>query len=1000
MEKKEKKWLKPVIIIAVIVAVIIIAVVAVKNYLASRSVVLSAADIMGTVTLLKAYVIVAGIAIVLAIIVSIVVIKWKKHVKYMVRSQSLIAVILVIVVVVNMACLGPEYSLINNVFGDKGSLTEDTKSKSEALVKSIASEGIVLLKNKDNGLPIKETKKINVFGWSSTNPVYAGTGSGAIDESDCITLLEGLQDAGFELNTKISDFYTSFLATRPLIALGGGAQDWTIPEPTIKDYDDKKIFEDAKNFSDTALIVISRSGGEDADLPTSITADDTFDKGGKRFTSYADDVDPSKSALELSNREVAMVDRVTSEFKNVIVVINSANAMELGWLDKYDSIKGAVWCAGPGQKGFEALGLVLSGAVNPSGRLNDTYVYDLHSIPAFNNIGNFQYDNMKDIANADPSGMLNPSFVNYVEGIYVGYKYYETAYAEGSIDYDSAVQFPFGYGLSYTSYEQSITNMTDDGTNITLDVNVKNTGSVAGKDVVEVYYTPPYTNGGIEKSDVNLVAFEKSSEIAPGKSETVTVKFTHEDMASYDYLNNKSYVLEKGNYNISVRSDSHTVIDSKSITVDNDVIYNEAHDGARPSDGIVATNQFDFAEGNMAYLSRADHFANYGVATAAPTSYSMSDEAKNTFYCYTTYDSSKTDNASAEMPATGKKNGLKITDMAGLDYNDAKWDSLLDELSIEEMNNLIGVGGYASAKVKSIGLPALIECDGPAGLKNNYSGVKGTGFPSATMIAATWNKALAKERGRMMGIEAKEIKAVGWYGPAMNVHRTPFSGRNFEYYSEDGVLSGYMGASEVAGAKEYGLQVYMKHFALNDQETNRVGMICTWSNEQAIRELYLKPFELSTKVGGASACMTSFNYIGNQWAGSSAPLLQTVLRDEWGFKGVVVTDWFMSWSGYMSADAAVYTGGDKMLSASGDVKAYVSNTDQASSVVAMRNATHNILFSIANSSAMDDTYFKTPGWVNTFVGVDVALGIIVILLEAYMVMSFLKLKKKEEVAAE
>jgi len=1000
MGKKEKKWLKPVITIAVILVVIIAAVLGIKSYLASRSVVLSAADIMSTVTSLKAYLIAVGIIIVLAIVASIAVIKLKKPVKYIVRSQAIIAVILVVVVVVNMACMGPEYSLINNVFGDKGSLTEDTKAKSEALVKSIASEGIVLLKDKDNALPITDTKKINVFGWSSTNPVYAGTGSGAIDQSNCITLLQGLQDAGFELNTEISDFYTTFLAARPLIALGGGAQDWTVPEPTIKDYDAKNIFEDAKKFSDTAIIVISRSGGEDADLPTSITDEDTFDQGGKRYTSYPDDVDPSKSILELSNREQAMVARVTSEFKNVYVVINSANAMELGWLDQYDSIKGAVWCAGPGQKGFEALGLVLSGAVNPSGRLNDTYVYDLHNIPAFNNIGNFQYDNMKDLANVDASGFLNPSFVNYVEGIYVGYKYYETAAAEGSIDYASSVQFPFGYGLSYTSYEQTITNMTDDGTNITMDVNVKNTGTVAGKDVVEVYYTPPYTNGGIEKSAVNLIAFEKTGDIAPGESQSVTVTFAREDMASYDYLKNKSYVLEKGDYNISLRSDSHTVIDSRTITLDKDIIYDDSNDGARSSDEIAATNQFDFAEGDITYLSRADHFANYSVATAAPTSYSMSDDAKKDFYSYATYDSSKTNDASAVMPVTGAKNGLKITDMAGLDFDDAKWDTLLDEITVKEMNDLIALGGYASAKVESIGLPALVECDGPAGLKNNYSGVSGTGFPSATMIAATWNKELAKERGEMIGVESKELKAVGWYGPAMNIHRTPFSGRNFEYYSEDGVLSGYMGASEVAGAKEYGLQVYMKHFALNDQETNRVGMICTWSNEQAIRELYLKPFELSTKVGGASACMTSFNYIGNQWAGSSAPLLQTVLRDEWGFKGVVVTDWFMSWSGYMSADAAVYTGGDKMLSASGDVKAYVSNTDQASSVVAMRNATHNILFSIANSSAMDDTYFKTPGWVNTFVGVDVALGIIVILLEAYMVMSFLKLKKKEEVAAE
>lgn len=1001
---KNKKWLKPLIVLVVVIAVIAVAVAGIQGYLASRSVSLTMGDVVTTVYTLSSYFVALGIIVAIALLVVLAAFKLKQPLRSLVRMQGLAAVILAVAVIANLICMGPEYGIINNAFGDTYLLSDATIADSEQLVREIADEGIVLLKNDNNALPLDDVTKLNVFGWSSTNPIYGGTGSGSVDESTCVTLLQGLQNSGFELNTAISDFYTNYLDTRPPVEMGG--QDWTVPEPTLDEYDAAGIFENAKSFSDTALVVIARSAGENADLPTSITDEDTFEftggwsgYSGVRYSSNPDDIDPSKSYLELSNREIAMLERVKSEFNQVIVVINSAGAMELGFLED-SAIQGALWMAGPGQTGFDSLGNVLKGAVNPSAKLVDTYVYDLHSIPAFAYVGAFKYayPQANALVATSTADWLYATFTNYSEGIYVGYKFYETAAEEGFLDFDSAVQYPFGYGLSYTTFEQSITDFQNDGTNITVTVNVKNTGSVAGKDVVELYYTPPYYNGGIEKSSVNLIDFGKTDIVDPGKEASVTITFALEDMASYDYSGVKAdggaYVLEAGEYDISLRSDSHTVIDSRQVTVSSDIIYNDANDGKRSSDQATASNLFDYAAGDVTYLSRKDGFSNYAEATAAPTDMSMTGTVLDGFYCQNTFDASKYDDPNAVMPVTGAKNGLTIEDMADVAYDDAKWDSLLDQLTISEMNQLIGTGGYANAKVDSIGLPATIECDGPAAIKNNYTGQSGTAYPAATMIAATWSKELAARRGQSMGRQCDDMNVVGWYGPAMNIHRTPFSGRNFEYYSEDGILSGRIGACEVSGAKEYGVQCYIKHFALNDSESFRKNMLCTWTNEQAMREIYLKPFEISVKDGGADNVMTAFNYIGNVWAGCCPELLQDVLRGEWGFVGSTVTDWFNGTiDGNMMADSAIRTGGDKMLSSAGDQKGFATNTDQAATVVAMRNSCHNILYSLANSNAINERNFGTPGWVKMIYAVDVVVAVTVAALEAFAIMNFLKKRK-------
>ena len=533
---------------------------------------------------------------------------------------------------------------------------------------------------------------------------------------------------------------------------------------------------------------------------------------------------------------------------------------------------------------------------------------------------------------------------------------------------------------------------------VTFDVTVTNTGDTAGKDVVEVYYNPPYTEGGIEKASTNLVGFEKTKELKPGASETVTVEFDDDDMASYDYQNAKAYVLEKGDYDISINSDSHTVIDSKKITVEDTITY-DSDSNTHDDDQTVATNQFDDAAGDVTYLSRAGHFANYKEATAAPTNFEMSDSAKETFYNNTNYDPSQFNDDSDEMPTTGAKNGLRLADMYGKDYDDADWDKLLDELTFDDMDNLIANGGYGTPAVSSVGKIQLTDADGPASLNNNFTGVGSIGFPASTAFACTWNKDLAKQFGEMIGDMAHDMHVAGWYAPAMNIHRNAFSGRTFEYFSEDALLSGAMASNEIAGAKEKGVYSFMKHFALNDQETKRTEMLCTWTNEQAMREIYLKPFEMSVKEGGAQAVMSAFNYIGNTYAGGNNALLNTVLRDEWGFKGFVLTDYFGGY-GYQNGDQEIRNGNDSML-ASTKITNHITDKS-ATSVKAMRTAAHNILYTAANSWQYADGEPKvdTPIWKTAMYVAWGVTAVLVIALEALAIKRYMDRKKaKAEISA-
>ena len=958
-------------------------------------------DVITTLGLLQNYLIGIGVALGLAILITIVAIWIKKPLKGLVRGSAWVCFVLATVLLINAILAGPMYSMVSMVLGKSGDISEESITEAQDLCEDIAEEGFVLLKN-DGLLPLKADAKVNTFGWSATNPVYGGTGSGSLSGLyETVSILKGLSNAGISYNEDLVKFYTDWRTARPGIGMMG--QDWTIPERSIAEYDAAGVFENAKAYSDTAIVVIARSGGEGADLPTSLdpnvpsTFNDDgqgtfFSQTGVRYSEWPEDLDASKHYLELTTRESEMVQRVTSEFENVIVVINASNAMELGWVNEYPSIKAVILAPGPGQTGFNALGNILTGAVNPSGRTIDTFVADLTKAPYFNNIGEFQYTNLADVSPLSYGFPVTPNFVNYVEGIYVGYRWYETAAAEGVIDYDQEVVYPFGYGLSYTQFEQTMGEITEANGVISFDVTVKNTGNVAGKDVVEVYYNPPYTNGGIEKSAVNLVQFAKTGILQPGASETLKISFSVEDMASFDYQNAKAYVLEAGDYVISINKDSHNVIDSKTYTVPTTITYDE--NNKRSTDETAAVALFDYAAGNVTYLSRADHFANYEAATAAPTDFEMSAEAKAGFYNHSNYDPTQFNNASDQMPTTGAKNGLKLVDLRGKDYDDPQWEKLLDQLTVSDMVALIGTGGYQSVAVDSVGKTQQIDCDGPASINNNFTGKASIGFPAGVVIASTWNEELAEKFGESIGKMADEMDVSGWYAPAMNIHRSAFAGRNFEYYSEDGFISGKMAANAIQGAAKSGVYAFMKHFAMNDQETHRTDMLCTWSNEQAIREIYLKPFELSVKEGKCGAVMSAFNYIGNKYAAATTELQNTVLRGEWGFRGMVLTDYFGGY-GYQDADILIRNGNDFCLTPQMTDQSEVTDKTSATSVLAMRQAAKNILYTTANSRAYaNGNLAGTATWEIVKNVILVAVIVLCALWECLLIWKFIKAKKQ------
>ena len=946
-------------------------------------------DVLAVLQLCKPYIIGIIAALVIGIVIMVACRRMSRDKRFLIRGEAVIAMVLAVVVCVNMICFGPMATLIGLATGN-GTLSDETNEEAAEVAEEIMEDGIVLLKN-ESLLPLNETKKLNIFGWESINPAYGGAGSGGINDLyDIVSLNQGLENAGFSINQKLVDFYNNYGADDPEMSIQ--KQSWTLPEPPVDTYSDELI-KSAKEYSDVAVVVLSRKAGEGHnDIPMDVRKA-AYDNNSDEY----DDFPEGEHYLQLSQTERDMVDMVCSNFDNVIVVYNGANQFELGFADEYPQIKSVVWCPGTGNVGFNALGKVFSGEVNPSGKTPDTFIYDMTTAPWWNNAEKTEYTNLADMAvegmNAGTAQVYAPAFTNYVEGIYVGYKYYETAAQEGAIDYDKTVQYPFGYGLSYTEFEQKMGELEEKDGQISVDVEVTNSGDVAGKDVVEVYYKPPYTNGGIEKSSANLIEFEKTNLLQPGESQTVTVTFSIEDMASYDENNAKAYVLEKGDYVISINSDSHTVLDQKTYTADKDVVYKG--ENKRASDDTAATNVFEDAKGDVTYLSRADHFANYEEATAAPASAELGEPYVSEYHLNSNFDKTTYLNDEDVMPTTGADNGLTLADMRDADYDDPRWEKLLDQLTVDEMANMIAMAGYQTAAMDSVGKVATLDFDGPAAINNNFTGVGSIGFPIEVVVASTWNKELAQAWGECMGKISQEMGAEGWYAPGMNTHRTAFGARNYEYFSEDGVLAGNMGAKAVEGARKYGVYSYIKHFAMYEGNAK---MVSVWSNEQAIREIYLKPFEISVKQGGANAVMVSWSFLGDKWTGECSNLMNTVLRDEWGFRGMALTDFFRNnGHGFMNADAALANGVDVMLSTFNGEENNVANPEHPTSVLQMRNACKNVMYTVVSSWAYDGEHEETgmENWKKAGIGIDTVIALFMAGMEVLIIRGYKKRKNAE-----
>ena len=946
-------------------------------------------DVLAVLQLCKPYIIGIIAALVIGIVIMIACRRMSRGKRFLIRGEAAIAMVLAVVVCVNMICFGPMSTLIGLATGN-GTLSDETNEEAAEVAEEIMEDGIVLLKN-ESLLPLNETKKLNIFGWESINPAYGGAGSGGINDLyDIVSLNQGLENAGFSINQELVDFYNNYGADNPEMSIQ--KQSWTLPEPPVDTYSDELI-KSAKEYSDVAVVVLSRKAGEGHnDIPMDVRKA-AYDNNSDEY----DDFPEGEHYLQLSQTERDMVDMVCSNFDNVIVIYNGANQFELGFADEYPQIKSVVWCPGTGNVGFNALGKVFSGEVNPSGKTPDTFIYNMTTAPWWNNAEKTEYTNLADMAvegmNAGTAQVYAPAFTNYVEGIYVGYKYYETAAQEGAIDYDKTVQYPFGYGLSYTEFEQKMGELKEKDGQISVDVEVTNSGDVAGKDVVEVYYKPPYTNGGIEKSSANLIEFAKTDLLQPGESQTVTVTFSIEDMASYDENNAKAYVLEKGDYVISINSDSHTVLDQKTYTADKDVVYKG--ENKRASDDTAATNVFEDAKGDITYLSRADHFANYEEATAAPASAELGEPYVSEYHLNSNFDKTTYLNDEDVMPTTGADNGLTLADMRDADYDDPRWEKLLDQLTVDEMANMIAMAGYQTAAMDSVGKVATLDFDGPAAINNNFTGVGSIGFPIEVVVASTWNKELAQAWGECMGKISQEMGAEGWYAPGMNTHRTAFGARNYEYFSEDGVLAGNMGAKAVEGARKYGVYSYIKHFALYEGNAK---MVSVWSNEQAIREIYLKPFEISVKQGGANAVMVSWSFLGDKWTGESSNLMNTVLRDEWGFRGMALTDFFRNnGHGFMNADAALANGVDVMLSTFNGEENNVANPEHPTSVLQMRNACKNVMYTVVSSWVYDGEHEETgmENWKKTGIGIDIVIALFMAGMEVLVIRGYKKRKNAE-----
>lgn len=901
---------------------------------------------------------------------------------------------------------------------NKSDYTEDEIGEAEKqLNEEVTGEGTVLLKNEGNVMPYAKDTTFSFFSANSDNfatGIIALTGG---VEDTVGTLKDGFEANGFGVNETLWDFYSEGNGKDYGLGKGsisfGDAEDFSINEAPLSVLENEEgLLESTKDT--VPVFVFKRVAGEGRDMPRSMY----------QHTDVAED--QVKSYLEPDTVELEMLQYLNDNFDDVALLVNSNAALELDWVEQFPNIHSVVFAPSTGAYGMNALAQIYSGDINPSGRTVDTFAANPLNSPAAQNTGSYQYF-------TEDGEKTKYNYVSYEEGIYVGYKYYETRYEDvilnqgnaGEYDYASEVVYPFGYGLSYTTFDWSNYTTTWDGTTATVSVDVTNTGDVAGKDVVQIYAQSPYTEydkvNQVEKPSVQLVGYEKTNELAPGETETVTVTFDQEELKAYDANNAKTYILDAGTYYITAAQNAHiatnnvltakgkTVADGMTVDGNAGMVSTYVPTNADVDtvlyakdtySGVEITNLFDDALGDADYLTRNDWTGTFPthdgeasdeVSTWGNEINGTDEDGNPASYLYRKTVSDEllaqldsTDSLSPIDPSTlddeivfEEDNGLTLIEMRGLDFDDPKWDELLNELTPEDYQTMITLSGYGTLPLDSVDKPFGTDADTASGLIYGGTGMSYTG---SIVLAQTWNTDLAQRFGEMIGNEALLGGANGWYAPSMNLHRTPFSGRNGEYYSEDAFLSGQVGTTVTNGASSKGLYTFIKHFALNDQENHRgdrtgqFGLV-TWANEQSIRELYLKPFEMSLKgenvtlnyveqnadgeyvnatreIQPGMAVMTAFNRLGATWTGGHYPLITGILRNEWNFNGFVITD---------NANTGEFMDGYQMIEAGADGKLtslpasarYEFDETSVAEYHYGREAMHRMLYTMANSNAMN-----------------------------------------------
>lgn len=970
-------------------------------------------------------------------------------------GAALVAILLILTIVADALCVRFN-TVITRWWSGTFTATAETESgdtqmkamdAAAELTETIEEEGAVLLKN-DGLLPMSpsgDNANIALLGYASYSPMYIGAGSisQASDyvSNDFIDFYDAFETAGYHCNQDMKEYYANYGQSNGADGDMSGA-GWTQAtgvddKPLTGDDEATKAYQDAlqaaADEATTAVVVFSRVGAEGGDLELDMTDAANGDAG--------------KHYLQFQQTELDLLEYAKTNFEHVIVLINSSNAMQLGELEA-DGIDAVLWIGGPGSTGIQAVADIIAGDVNPSGKLTDTYAYDLSTAPSYYGATAGAYANADAFAESTKTyNGVEYTFnntvdggVNYdVEGIYVGYRWYETADAEGYWDnvsneygdgYEGVVQYPFGYGLSYTSFDWEVEKQEfgSTGEEITIDVKVTNVGDVAGKDVVELYYTAPYyEDRGIEKSSKVLGAFAKTSTLKPGESETVTLTMHVDDLASYDYLGERCYVTDEGTYEFNLQTDSHNIkvnsdgntVATMDYVVDSRRVYkDEGEDavGARANDVVAAENAFDYSsngDGNIGstipWVTRSDFEGTFPANTMGKrldeyTDLMMSDETIK-YITEDTFGGSDVDMEASEnyvseslIPVeTGADSGLFVEDLAGYtEWDDEIWDQLVNQMTVDEMAELAADCAYGTPAIDSIGKQLATDIDGPAGISSANLNYYGNEYTSEPVMASTWNTELLYEIGESVAREAKIAGINGWYAPGANIHRTPFNGRCGEYFSEDPLLSGKMAAAETAGAQENGLYVYLKHFVANDTDAKRGGMY-TWVNEQELREIQLRSFEYAVKEANCLGIMEAYNRVGTAECSTNYGLNTVVLRNEWGFKGACLTDGYATMIGcdkYENPDIQIRAGAGQLLFIGGATKegSYSSATTESTAGIAMlHDLCKRILYRHCNSNAFDTARDYTPYWI-----IPVAILNVVLIAGAILSAIFLIIRPRKK----